>query len=94
MSMCELDDTRTAVADVVAAFDRDPSAVPVEDVQRVLRSAIRAYHAKRAGGEDFPPFADEQSVSATEVVVATANMLKQCDLDVFELGIWIRQGEA
>jgi hypothetical protein len=67
--------------------------IPQDDLQLLLSEAVRAYHRKRAAGEDFGPFPAAGSVSATEVAVAAANMLQAVDLDLFELGMWMRQGQ-
>jgi hypothetical protein len=84
--------TSAALRSAAAALsDADVRAA---DLQHVLAAAVRAYHRKRAAGEDFGPVPEPVGVSATEVVVVAANMLQAADLDVFELGMWMRQGSA
>ncbi len=82
---------RTATAALSCA---GPGEIPTAELQELLAAAVRAYHRKRADGEDFGPFPDADAVCATEVAVAAANMLQAVDLDLFELGMWMRQGRA
>ena len=65
-----------------------PRQVPREFAQRLLQVGVRLYFNKREGGEDFGPFHNEEAVSATEGMVASANILEAIDVDVFELGLW------
>lgn len=84
---------RSSLEDAADELRRaDPAAIPPEALQQVFAAVVRAYYHKRIAGEDFGPLDAAARISATEVVVAAANMLQAADLDAFELGMWMRQG--
>ena len=47
--------------------------------------------ARKLTDEDtyFPPFRDEDGVTATEAVVAIAEMMRAADLNTFDLAMWM-----
>ena len=79
-----------AVATLNAALSRDEiDAVPVEAVQKLMAAVLRVYSAKVQSGEYFLPFDPGTGrVAPTDVMIATSNILKAADLQVFELGMW------
>ena len=61
--------------------------LPAEAAQALLTAAVKLYVAKRQADEQFGPFV-EDSVTATEVVVAATSMIEAADLQLFELSLW------
>jgi hypothetical protein len=56
---------------------------------QVLMAALcKSYAAQVEAGGDFLPLADRNSVSPTEIMMATSALLKAANLAVFELGMW------
>lgn len=61
--------------------------------QRLLAAAVDIYHQRREAGIDHGPFVD-RSVSATAVLVASANMLQYAEIEPFEMGMWMLRAGA
>ena len=68
--------------------------VPAEVVQYLMTMGVKSYCALREGGHDVGPFVHEDAVSATEAMVAAANILHAADIEVFELGMWMVRGSG
>jgi len=81
---------RGMVEKMLAAGDAD--GVPDEAVQHLLTAAVRLYAAKE--GPRVRPFAEDDEVTATEVLVTVSEMLEAVDVEVFELGIWQAWGSG
>jgi len=64
--------------------------VPVETVQKLLTAGAKLY-CRKLTDEDtyFPPFRAEDGVTATEAVVAIAEMMRAADLNTFDLAMWM-----
>ena len=78
---------------VKAAVDRvmtsgELDAVSEMAVREMLTAAVKIYAAKVDASGSFPAFARDNSVTATDVMVASSAMLKAVNLEVFELGMW------
>ena len=86
----ELPDPVSEVLEQLEALLRNAAPADVDPgaIQRLLTMGVQLYFAKRYAGEDFGPFTDARTVSATEVMVAAANMLEAAEVEVFELGMW------
>ena len=79
--------TRLA-ADIDALLAAGKSGVISEEaIQALLAAAVRLYAGRQEDGPPFLPF-NEQDVTATEVLISAAAMLKAARLEVFELTMW------
>jgi len=56
--------------------------------QELLAAAVHLHVALFESGERFPAFAEEDGVTATEVVIAASHLLEAADVEIFELQLW------
>ena len=83
-----VEQTAQLAAQIRALVERgDVAEMPPEAAQALLTAAVKLYVAKREADEEFDPFVDD-SVTATEVVIAATSMIKAADLQLFELSLW------
>ena len=70
--------------------DGDTESVSPETVQMLLAAGAKLY-CKKLTDEDtyFPPFREKDVVTATEAVVAIAEMMRAADLNTFDLAMWM-----
>ncbi len=73
-----------------ALADGSTKDVSAETVQKLLTAGAKLY-CRKLTDEDtyFPPFRDEDGVTATEAVVAIAEMMRAADLNTFDLAMWM-----
>ena len=73
-----------------ALTDGNTEDVSAETVQKLLTAGAKLY-CRKLTDEDtyFPPFRDEDGVTATEAVVAIAEMMRAADLNTFDLAMWM-----
>jgi hypothetical protein len=73
-----------------ALSDGKTGDVSAETVQKLLAAGAKLY-CRKLTDEDayFPPFRDEDGVTATEAVVAIAEMMRAADLNTFDLAMWM-----
>jgi hypothetical protein len=73
-----------------ALADGNTESVSPETVQKLLAAGAKLY-CRKLTDEDtyFPPFRDEDGVTATEAVVAIAEMMRAADLNTFDLAMWM-----
>ena len=69
-----------------AALD-EPALVTDAALQQILSAAIRLY-AARADLEDVAPFGPRHVVTANDVMIATTEMLRSVNVQLFELSMW------
>ena len=62
-------------------------AIPDQMVQALLTMGGQLYFAKRESGVDLCPLLLDE-LSATEVAVASADMVKAVQLELFEVALW------
>ncbi|HEY4316109.1 MAG TPA: hypothetical protein VGN04_00755 [Herbaspirillum sp.] len=60
----------------------------LDDVQTLLALAIRLYVSNYHAGREVPIFRDGNGVSATDVMIASTEMLKAVNVQLFELGMF------
>ena len=60
----------------------------LEDVQQLLALAIRLYVSNYHAGREVPIFKEGNGVSATDVMIASTEMLKAVNVQLFELGMF------
>ena len=60
----------------------------MEDVQKLLALAIRLYVSNHHAGRDIPIFHEGHGVCATDVMIASTQMLKAVNVQLFELGMF------
>jgi hypothetical protein len=78
-----------AAGDAIASGNLD--AVSDESLRRVLTAAVKLYAAKMDGlVEEIPPF-EQNSVNATETVVASCAMIRAAGLNLFDVAMWFRR---
>jgi len=73
-----------------ALTDGRTEDVSAETVQKLLTAGAKLY-CRKLTDEDtyFPPFRAEDGVTATEAVVAIAEMMRAADLNTFDLAMWM-----
>jgi hypothetical protein len=59
-----------------------------DEVQELIERAIKLYAASCEDGRRFPPLADADRVTATEVALLCSQLLKAADIAPFELAMW------
>ena len=62
-------------------------SLPAESIQKLMTIAVKLYVARRISTPDLTPFTGNV-VTATDVAVATTQMLKSVNLELFELALW------
>jgi hypothetical protein len=92
MSLASYADVAEGVADVRESLDRlagleDLDKIPDETVRSLLTMGVQLYYAKRTSGAKFPPLS-EDDVTASEVAVAVADMVKAVQIELFEVALW------
>jgi hypothetical protein len=65
---------------------REESLSP-ESVQKLMTIAVKLYVARRISTPDLVPFTGG-IVTATDVAVATTQMLRAVNVELFELALW------
>jgi hypothetical protein len=85
-------DLAERVAELREALERlagseDLEAIPDQAVRSLLTMGVQLYYAKRASGAKFPPLS-EADVTASEVAVAVADMVKAVQIELFEVALW------
>lgn len=64
--------------------------VSAETVQKLLAAGAKLYCRKLTEEDEyFPPFREQDVVTATEAVVAIAEMMRAADLNTFDLAMWM-----
>jgi hypothetical protein len=58
-----------------------------ESIQKLMTIAVKLYVARRISSPDLTPFTGGV-VTATDVAVATTQMLSAVNLELFELALW------
>lgn len=69
------------------AGSEDLEAMPDQAVRSLLTMGVQLYYAKRTAGAQFPPLS-EDDVTASEVAVAVADMVKAVQIELFEVALW------
>ncbi|MDA1324558.1 MAG: hypothetical protein O3C34_07415 [Proteobacteria bacterium] len=73
-----------------ALTDGKTEDVSAETVQKLLTAGAKLYCRKLTEEDSyFPPFRAEDGVTATEAVVAIAEMMRAADLNTFDLAMWM-----
>ena len=62
--------------------------IPDDSLGQLFASVVRAYAAKAQEGDPPRPFARNQGVTGTDVMIGCTAMLEGVGLQVFELGLW------
>ena len=67
-----------------------PEGEPVSDilVQEGMTALTRMYATKFQLGERWDPFLDSNCVPATAAMIMCTAMMRQVNVEVFELGMW------
>jgi hypothetical protein len=75
-----------------AALKRgEPDAISDKALQQVLSAAVKVYAAKvERRGYEVAPF-PQNTVTATETVVAACGMIRAADLNMFDVAIWFHR---
>jgi hypothetical protein len=60
----------------------------MDEVQKLLALAIRLYVSNYHAGREVPIFSEGNGVSATDVMIASTEMLKAVNVQLFELGMF------
>lgn len=61
-------------------------------LQQLAASVIKEYTSRLNSNPSLMPFVDSASVTATEAVIAVTRILKQVNVEVFELSMWQSMG--
>ena len=91
-----IEETSKQIWEASEQAQRDGEAGLISDlaVRRLLTAALKLYVAKSDGEErTFPPLVGtgDQHITATEVLSATAELLRALRLGPMELGLWYRR---
>ena len=77
-------------AAIKALNEGSTEAVSAETVQKLLTAGAKLYCRKLTDEDEyFPPFREQDVVTATETVVAIAEMMRAADLNTFDLAMWM-----
>ena len=92
MSLVSYAELADGVAELREALDRlagseDLEHIPEQAVRSLLTMGVQLYYAKRTSGAKFPPLSEED-VTASEVAVAVADMVKAVQIELFEVALW------
>jgi len=61
-----------------------------ESIQKLMTAAAKLYCAKLNEDQGyFSPFLENEDVTATEAVVAIAEIMRAADLNTFDLAMWM-----
>ncbi|HEY4074426.1 MAG TPA: hypothetical protein VGM52_15125 [Herbaspirillum sp.] len=83
-SNAALETALEAAPDAYCAADEES----MEDVQKLLALAIRLYVSNYHAGREMPFFGPGHGVCATDVMIASTEMLKVVNVQLFELGMF------
>ena len=67
---------------------KDGEKIPDQMVQEGLTALIRLYTVKFQLGERWSPFAVGKPMPATSVMIMSTAMLREVNVEIFELGLW------
>jgi hypothetical protein len=80
------------VSEFVAQAERELSGAAPEisddDIAAVLTAAVRLYAARAEACNRYPPPLQREKITATDVAVATSEMVRVADLNMFDLSMW------
>lgn len=81
------------VADFVALAeadlrDFDQQMLSHDQLAMVMTAAVRLYAARCDALASFPPPIQRDKVTATDVLVATCEMIRVADVNLFDLSMW------
>ena len=62
--------------------------VSPEQVQKLLALAVKLYILQLYDHPQLPPFGGDSSITATDVSMTVSGMLREADLQLFELAMW------
>ena len=62
-------------------------SLSAESIQKLMTIAVKVYVARRISSPDLTPFTGGV-VTATDVAVATTQMLRAVNVELFELALW------
>jgi len=68
------------------------TTISTEQVQELLCLAIKLYINKLDEESQLPPFPPSSSITATEALITVSRILKQINVEVFELAMWQNMG--
>jgi hypothetical protein len=68
--------------------DAAQNGITDESIQTLLTAGVKLYFARLEDGSSFPPFAESEAVTASEMLTAVSQMMKQVGVELFELGLW------
>ena len=82
----EIDELRDFAKKIAAL--KPGESIPDELVQQGITALVRLYTVKFQLGERWAPFAAGNPVPATAVMIMATAMLRNVNVEVFELGMW------
>lgn len=62
--------------------------IPPDLVQQGLTALSRFYAVEYQLGERWPPFTPDRTMPPTAVMIMATAMLRACNVEIFELGLW------
>jgi hypothetical protein len=71
-----------------AVTSPEPSGASAEEIQELVARAVLAYGAAVAAQPDLRPLPAGHEVAQTEVLRLVTALLKEAEVEVFELAMW------
>jgi hypothetical protein len=65
----------------------EEESLAAESIQKLMTIAVKVYVARRISSPELTPFTGSV-VTATDVAVATTQMLRAVNVELFELALW------
>jgi len=62
--------------------------IPPEIIQQGLTALVRHYAVEFQLGERWSPFSEGRQMQPTAVMIMSTAMLRACNVEIFELGLW------
>lgn len=92
-NQADLKNINVFIQEIEKAIDqRKLDSISNEWVQKIFALAMQMYVLKLNENPEMLPFVDQDSVSATDAVITISRILKQVDIQVFELAMWQTMG--
>lgn len=80
------------VSDQSQDLEKKIAELSDEHFQQLFSRIMVSYVERLKYNSDLQPLSEDQSVTATDTVIAVTRILKQKKIEIFELGLWATMG--